>query len=90
MAYWGVNHQEIAGACQDHGIHLTRRPVRDFDPHSLRKTLPSAVRALHEAYSSGGRCALWYIALRYIHTFVPVLLSLRLCFCTLIGKKSCQ
>ena len=34
----------------------THTQVQDFDPHSLRKVLPSAVRALHEEISKGGRC----------------------------------
>lgn len=29
--------------------------VKDFDPHSLRKVLPSAVKALHNEMSKGGR-----------------------------------
>jgi protein-tyrosine phosphatase len=35
------------------GALLTQ--VKDFDPWSLRKVLPSAVQALHEAVSQGGR-----------------------------------
>lgn len=29
--------------------------ARDFDPQSLRKTLPAAVSAVHMAISEGGR-----------------------------------
>jgi len=55
MQHWGVNPEEIRNHCQHLGINLMRRPVKDFDPNSLRKTLPSAVSALHEEISAGGK-----------------------------------
>lgn len=55
MQYWGVKLDEIRHACSSTGITLVRRPARDFDPHSLRKTIPTAVQAVREAVGNGGR-----------------------------------
>jgi len=51
MEHWGVVPEEIRSKCSQLGVNLVRRPVQDFDPDSLRKVLPSAVHALHDAIS---------------------------------------
>ncbi|GIL63069.1 hypothetical protein Vafri_17034 [Volvox africanus] len=55
MHYWGVKLEDIRLACARHSINHTRRPARDFDPHSLRRTIPGAVHSLAQALNSGGR-----------------------------------
>jgi len=55
MHYWGVDPGEVHGTCVRLGMNLIRREVQDFDPHSLRRVLPSAVRSLHEELAKGGR-----------------------------------
>ena len=49
MQYWGVNVEDVKRSCERLGINHIRRSARDFDPHSLRRTLPGAVKALQEA-----------------------------------------
>lgn len=53
IQYWGVNFDSISSKCREVGMTLIRRPARDFDPHSLRRTLPSAVQALCNALQGG-------------------------------------
>lgn len=55
MHYWGVKPEEVRHACTQAGIIVVRRPARDFDPHSVRKTIPSAVQAIHQAITQNGR-----------------------------------
>jgi len=55
LQYWGVNINDISRRCEELGVTLIRRPARDFDPHSLRKTIPSAVSSVHHAVAQGGR-----------------------------------
>ncbi|KAG2486009.1 hypothetical protein HYH03_015322 [Edaphochlamys debaryana] len=55
MHYWGVKLEDIRRACAKHSINHMRRPARDFDPHSLRRTIPGAVHSLSSALSGGGR-----------------------------------
>ncbi|GLC45903.1 hypothetical protein PLESTM_001799700 [Pleodorina starrii] len=55
MHYWGVQLEEIRRACAKHSINHMRRPARDFDPHSLRRTIPGAVHTLAQALNSNGR-----------------------------------
>ncbi|EFJ51679.1 hypothetical protein VOLCADRAFT_56904 [Volvox carteri f. nagariensis] len=54
MHYWGVKLEDIRRACSRHSINHMRRPARDFDPHSLRRTIPGAVHSLAQALNSGG------------------------------------
>lgn len=53
MQHWQVNIRELQHRCSELNIHHIRRSARDFDPHSLRKTLPSAVAAVGHALASG-------------------------------------
>ena len=39
--------------CEQAGVELLRCPARDFDPHSLRATMPNTVRVLDEALRRG-------------------------------------
>ncbi|KAG7671474.1 hypothetical protein Ndes2526B_g09363 [Nannochloris sp. 'desiccata'] len=55
LHHWGVNLHELFCASSDHGIELIRTPAVDFDPHSLRATLPTAVAALERARKNHGR-----------------------------------
>lgn len=49
IQHWGVNIGEVQRRCSELGIKHVRRAAKDFDPHSLRKTLPSAVSAVKQA-----------------------------------------
>ncbi|KAJ9532050.1 hypothetical protein QJQ45_003781 [Haematococcus lacustris] len=80
MQYWGVNPDQIRRRCSELGIQHLRRPVKDFDPHSLRKVLPSAAQALHQALANGGRVYVHCTAglgrapgllIAYLHWFHP-------------------
>eukprot|EP00884_Botryococcus_braunii_P006205 jgi/Botrbrau1/15586/Bobra.0288s0005.1 len=53
--YWGVDFHAIYHHAQYRGVHIVRRPAVDFDPHSLRKSLPVTVRLLGEALKRGLR-----------------------------------
>lgn len=53
LAYWGVDINALRARCEQHGVQLLRCPARDFDPHSLRATLPASVRVLDEALRRG-------------------------------------
>ncbi|PSC67308.1 phosphoglucan phosphatase chloroplastic [Micractinium conductrix] len=53
LAYWKVSLEEISGRAGHHGMQLVRTPAVDFSPHSLRDTLPKAVRALEQARACG-------------------------------------
>jgi protein-tyrosine phosphatase len=55
LAYWNVDGERIRRKCKELGINFVRRPAKDFDPHSLRKTIPSAVQVIHETLASNGR-----------------------------------
>lgn len=54
--HWNVDFHSIYHRAVDtHGMEVVRRPAVDFDPHSLRKVLPSAVRVVAEALDAGKR-----------------------------------
>lgn len=55
LAYWKVDLGEISARASHHGMQLVRTPAVDFSPHSLRETLPRAVRALEDARASGAK-----------------------------------
>jgi protein-tyrosine phosphatase len=55
LHHWGVNLHELSHASAQHGIELIRTPAVDFDPHSLRATLPTAVAAMERARRNHGR-----------------------------------
>ena len=55
LKHWGVNLGELTHAAYEHGVELIRTPAVDFDPHSLRATLPTAVAALERARRQHGR-----------------------------------
>ena len=53
-AHWGVDLRGVAKEAERRGIRHARAEARDFDPHSLRKALPTAVRLIDEGLSSSG------------------------------------
>lgn len=55
LAHWGVNIDDLAWNAEQLGMRLIRTPAVDFDPHSLRATLPAAVSALEKARQEFGR-----------------------------------
>ncbi|PRW20171.1 phosphoglucan phosphatase chloroplastic [Chlorella sorokiniana] len=55
LAYWKVDLGEISSRADQLGMRLVRTPAVDFSPHSLRDTLPRAVRALEESRAAGGK-----------------------------------
>lgn len=55
LDYWKVNLGEISSRAEQLGMRLVRTPAVDFSPHSLRETLPRAVRALEESRASGAK-----------------------------------
>jgi predicted component of type VI protein secretion system len=48
--HWGVDFHSIYWRARHHG-------GMDFDPHTLRRVLPSAVRVIDEALQAGKRWA---------------------------------
>ena len=55
--HWGVDFHSIYWRAQHHGsMDVIRRPMVDFDPHTLRRVLPSAARVVAEALQGGKRC----------------------------------
>jgi hypothetical protein len=56
--HWGVDFHSIYWRARHHGsMDIVRRPMVDFDPHTLRRVLPSAVRVVAEALQGGKRWA---------------------------------
>jgi hypothetical protein len=54
--HWGVDFHSIYWRARHHGrMDVVRRPMVDFDPHTLRRVLPSAVRIVAEALQGGKR-----------------------------------
>eukprot|EP00877_Chromochloris_zofingiensis_P003265 jgi/Chrzof1/1293/Cz10g01150.t1 len=53
--YWGVDFEANKDKCQQLGVKIHRVPARDFDPHSLRNTMPRAVKAVAESLQKGDR-----------------------------------
>lgn len=54
-AYWGVNLDEVYRKAHELGMKVVRRPARDFDPNSLRYSLPGAVSAINHTLENQGR-----------------------------------
>jgi len=55
IAYWGINYDEIRAAAEEESVTILRHPARDFDPDSLRNSLPAAVAAVDAVVRGGGR-----------------------------------
>lgn len=55
LHYWGVDLHSISQRAEQQGIDFIRTPAVDFDPHSLRKTLPTAVAAMEKARLCSGK-----------------------------------
>lgn len=55
MAYWGVDFNDVQAAAAQRGVAIHRRPARDFDPESLRKMLPAAVKCVDDCLQRGER-----------------------------------
>lgn len=55
MEYWGVSIGEVGRECREMGLKLHRVPARDFDPDSLRTSMPAAVQVLAQALARGER-----------------------------------
>lgn len=55
MQHWGVDFEANQRKCTELGLQLIRKPAIDFDPHSLRKTLPTAVKEVGLAIQQGKR-----------------------------------
>lgn len=55
LRYWNVDLQELLDASRHHGVELLRAPAVDFDPNSLRATLPAAVAMLERSREGGGK-----------------------------------
>lgn len=53
MAYWSVDVEELQQTAADLGIEYVRVEAVDFDPHSLRRTLPQAVSRLQQVRTMG-------------------------------------
>lgn len=97
VEYWGIDLQSIVKKCQDCQIRHMRRPVRDFDPDSLRNGLPKAVSSLEWAISEGkgkvyvhctaglGRAPA--VAIAYMFWFCDM--DLNTAYNNLISKRPC-
>jgi protein-tyrosine phosphatase len=55
LEYWGVNYSELEEAASDSDMEYVRIEAVDFDPNSLRATLPRAVSALEKAQRRAGK-----------------------------------
>lgn len=55
MHYWGIDWSANQQKYHELNVQLIRKPAIDFDPHSLRKMLPSAVKAVDLALRDGKR-----------------------------------
>ncbi|KAG1676087.1 hypothetical protein FOA52_014953 [Chlamydomonas sp. UWO 241] len=53
LDHWKVSLHDLRHRCSELGVTHIRRMARDFDPNSLRKTLPSAVCSVHHALKEG-------------------------------------
>lgn len=53
VKYWGVDTASIHQAIEECGINFVRTEVKDFDPESLRRTLPLAVYHAATAIDDG-------------------------------------
>ncbi|XP_078436356.1 dual specificity protein phosphatase (DsPTP1) family protein [Wolffia australiana] len=51
IEYWGIDFDSITERCNKVGVNHMRKPARDFDPHSVRNSLPKAVSLLEWAAS---------------------------------------
>lgn len=50
--HWGVDLRSVAREAERRGVSHARAAARDFDPQSLRKALPAAVRAIDEGLTA--------------------------------------
>jgi len=55
LEYWGVDYSELEEAASDSDMEYVRIEAVDFDPNSLRATLPRAVSALEKAQRRAGK-----------------------------------
>jgi hypothetical protein len=55
LHYWNVDLHQISRRAEEHGIEFIRTPAVDFDPNSLRATLPRAVAAMERARTLSGK-----------------------------------
>ncbi|KAF8058840.1 LSF2 [Scenedesmus sp. PABB004] len=55
MEYWGIDWGANCAAMRELGLELVRHPAVDFDPHSLRKMLPGAVKEVAARLREGKR-----------------------------------
>lgn len=54
MAYFDLDIAPIVARAPERGdVRHVRHEIRDFDPFSLRKNLPEAVRTVARAYARG-------------------------------------
>lgn len=53
--HWNVDFHSIYHRGIAHGMDIVRRPAVDFDPDSLRKVMPSAVKVVREALAANKR-----------------------------------
>lgn len=55
LEYWNVDGDALLRAADAHGVEYIKVEAVDFDPHSLRGTLPKAVAALERARREHGK-----------------------------------
>lgn len=55
LHHWGVDIGALQHRAHTLGMQLVRKPARDFDPNSLRATLPAAVASLDDAQQHNHR-----------------------------------
>lgn len=53
--HWGLDFSALQHRAQELDIQLIRRPAQDFDPHSLRHMLPSAVSSVYHSLQNKRR-----------------------------------
>jgi len=55
MRHWNVDKAGLENECRELGVQFVHHPAVDFDPHSLRKILPTGAAKLDNALEDGGR-----------------------------------
>lgn len=55
IEYWGIDFDAVRRQSEQLQVKHIRRPARDFDPDSLRRMLPAAVRVVAEELSADKR-----------------------------------
>lgn len=79
LQHWKVDLHKLQKQAALDGLNYIRRPARDFDPHSLRKSLPGIVKALHGV-------TIWQKRLHPLHSWSRPFASCLYCLPLLVSR----